>query len=320
MRSVLAGTVRLPWLAVVLLATSLPAGLAAGDVNRMTLAGGRVSLEAPVELALAVTQEQLLVEASPPPCDPGFTYCFYLPEEAYAGTNLRSAGLAITRRQDLRAMTSCLLAQPAGWTELQPDVRMGEELDTSRFGDVGQGSAGSFTRGDVLRLFDGEECWELETRLGLTRFENYAPGTVEEFTSEDEAAVLELIWSVLDSTSVDGAAVRWPAGGSSALEDFVRVDLPDQVTSPMVLRGEARGTWFFEGSFAVSLMAPDGSLIASGLVTATDEWMTEGFVPFEGTLEFEVAGPTPAILVLERDNPSGLPEHDAAVRLEVELR
>ncbi len=297
-----------------------PFAFAAGDVDRMTLAGGRVSVDTPSELALAVTQEQLLVAQSPPPCDEGFSYCFYLLEDAYEGTNLRSAGLSIARRQDLRARTPCLLAQPGGWSELQPDVVWGDELATSRFGDVGQGAAGSYTLGEVLRLFDGVECWEFETRLGLTRFENYPPGEIEEFTAADQAAVRRLLWSVLDSASVAGTDVQWPTEGSSDLADFVRLDLPDELTSPLVLRGEARGTWFFEGSFPVRLLAQDGSEIATGFVTATEEWMTEDFVAFEGTLEFSVAGPTPATLVLEADNPSGLPEHDAAVRFEVQIR
>lgn len=306
--------------ALALLVALLPFAVAAGDVNRMTLAGGRVSLEAPVELALAVTQEQLLVDASPPPCDAGFSYCFYLTDQAYAGTNLRSGGLAITRRQDLRSMTSCLLSQPDGWSALQPGVHISETYSTSRFGDVGEGAAGSYTLGEVLRLFDGEECWEFETRLALTRFENYPPGAITQFTMEDQENASEVFWSILDSAAVEGAPVKWPEQGSSQLEDFVRVELPDQITSPLVIRGEARGSWFFEGSFPVGLIAPDGSQIAGGFVTATGNWMTEGFVPFEGTLEYEVGGPTQATLVLERDNPSDLPQHDAAVRLGVTLR
>ncbi len=296
------------------------AAFAAGDVDRMTLAGGLVGLDSPSGLSLAVMHEQLLDQSSPPPCDEGFSYCLYLPDEAYAGTNLRSAGLAITRRQDLRSMASCLLAQPDGWSSLQPGVEIGAEVATSRFGDVGEGAAGSYTTGEVLRLFDGAECWELETRLGLSRFENYPPGQVREFTGEDEEAVERLLWSALDSVTVAGEKVVWPVRGSSALDEFVRVELPTVVTSPLTLRGEARGYWFFEASFPVRLVADDGTELASGFVTATGDWMTEGFVPFEGTLEFEVSEPTQATLVLERDNPSGLAEHDAAARYPVSLR
>lgn len=305
----------------------------------MTIAGGRVSLDLPPGLSLAVSQAQLLTDASPPPCREGFTYCLYLPDDAYAGTNLRSAGLGITRRTDLRSPVSCLLAQPDGWSNLQPGVVYAEPPGdggaaaggeagepparppaTSRFGDVGEGAAGSYTLGEVLRLFDGEECWELETRLALTRFENYPPGAVLEFTEEDRADVESLLWAVLDSASVLGTPVTWPTEGKSDLSAFVRVDLPAEVTSPLTLRGEARGPWFFEGSFPVRLLGEDGTQIASGFVTAQGEWMTERFVHFEGQLEFTVSGPTPAVLVLEHDDPSDLPENGAAARYEVTLR
>jgi len=304
--------------------------LAAGDVESMTLAGGRVGLDLPPGLSLAVTPQQVLTGASPPPCREGFDYCLYLPEDAYAGTNLRSAGLTITRRRDLTAPISCLLAQPEGWSDLQPGVVYPEPTEgasgpapravTSRFGDVGEGAAGSYTLGEVLRLFDGEDCWELETRLALTRFENYPPGQVEEFTEADRADVESLLWAAIDSATVLGTRVTWPTEGGGDLSELVRVDVPAEATSPLVLRGEARGAWYFEGSFPVRLMAEDGTEIAAGFVTAQGEWMTEGFVPFEGEIEFSVPGPTRAVLVLERDNPSDLPEHDAAARYELTLR
>ncbi|HLV12873.1 MAG TPA: Gmad2 immunoglobulin-like domain-containing protein [Trueperaceae bacterium] len=309
--------------ALAVLACLAAPALAAGDVDSMVLAGGRVGLDTPAELSLAVTPEQLLTDASPPPCREGFDYCLYLPAEAYAGTNLRSAGLAVTRREDLRAPASCLLAQPDGWSGLQPGVVYegpGSPVATSRFGDVGEGAAGSYTLGEVLRLYDGVQCWELETRLALTRFENYPPGRVEEFSDADRADVERLLWSVLDSAVVAGEPVVWPREGTGDLSAFVRVELPAEATSPLVLRGEARGVWFFEGSFPVALLAEDGTELARGFVTADGDWMTEEFVPFEGELAFEVTGPTPAVLVLMRDNPSDLPEHDAAARYELTLR
>lgn len=100
-------------------------------------------------------------------------------------------------------------------------------------------------------------------------------------------------------------SVSSPATGSS-------------VKSPLAIRGEARGTWYFEGSFPVLLVAGNGMPLASGVATAEGEWMTEDFVPFSATLEFAVpAGVTEGSLVLSRDNPSGLPEHDAKVMIPV---
>src|SRR5690606_37483728 len=118
----------------------------------------------------------------------------------------------------------------------------GRPVVTSRFGDVGEGAAGSYTVGELLRLFDGTDCWEFETRLALTRFENYPPGQVVEFTEDDRAAVERLFWSVLDSADVLGTRVDWPDEGSSDLSAFVRVEVPAEATSPLTLRGEARGT------------------------------------------------------------------------------
>lgn len=101
---------------------------------------------------------------------------------------------------------------------------------------------------------------------------------------------------------------------------------PDEVmTSPLVVRGLARGPWFFEGSFPMTLTNWDGLIIAEGIATAQGEWMTEDFVPFEGTLTFE----TPedigdfsrrGALILQKDNPSGLPEMDDALEITVFFR
>lgn len=107
--------------------------------------------------------------------------------------------------------------------------------------------------------------------------------------------------------------------------DMIRVDDPEpgeKITSPLKITGEARGNWFFEATFPVVLVDWDGIIIAEGYATAKDEWMTTDFVPFEATLEFikpEDKGPQSirGALILKRDNPSGLPENDAAAEIPV---
>ena len=96
-------------------------------------------------------------------------------------------------------------------------------------------------------------------------------------------------------------------------------ELFEIITSPLTITGKARGTWFFEGSFPVILVNWDGLIIAQGVATAQGDWMTEGFVPFTATLKFEKpTNGTAGTLILRKDNPSGLPEHDDA--LEVPIR
>ncbi len=100
----------------------------------------------------------------------------------------------------------------------------------------------------------------------------------------------------------------------------IRITSPspfEEITSPYIVRGEARGTWFFEASFPVKLLDSSGNVIYSSFATALNDWMTEDFVPFEATLEFEKPEDSTGILVLEKDNPSGLEEHADSVEVQV---
>lgn len=116
------------------------------------------------------------------------------------------------------------------------------------------------------------------------------------------------------------AAVKPPM--ASALPDLIRVESPAPnavVKSPFVVRGEARGLWFFEGSFPVQLFNDRGLPIATAISTAQGEWMTEEFVPFVATVEFWTDAEK-GRLVLMKDNPSGLPEHAAQIEIPVRFR
>ncbi|HCM36885.1 MAG: hypothetical protein A3J30_02540 [Candidatus Wildermuthbacteria bacterium RIFCSPLOWO2_02_FULL_47_9c] len=122
-----------------------------------------------------------------------------------------------------------------------------------------------------------------------------------------------------------------PLGESDLIEykDILRVNQPkanQTITSPLSITGEARGSWFFEATFPVILVNWDGLIIAQHYAQARGEWMTEEFVPFETTLEFE----NPAFpgsdethfsrrgsLILQKSNPSGLPEYDDALEIPV---
>lgn len=91
------------------------------------------------------------------------------------------------------------------------------------------------------------------------------------------------------------------------------------VTSPLTVTGKARGTWYFEASFPVRLLDDIGNELAIAPATAQGEWMTEDYVPFSATLEFETTVLT-GTLELQKDNPSGMPENDASVRIPVRFK
>lgn len=107
----------------------------------------------------------------------------------------------------------------------------------------------------------------------------------------------------------------------ASIEDKITVNTPkinDEIASPVVVRGEARGTWFFEGSFPVKLLDQDGKELTHANATSTKSWMTEDFIPFEATLEFDPGKSTSGTIIIEKDNPSGLPEN--AGKLEIPVK
>ena len=111
-----------------------------------------------------------------------------------------------------------------------------------------------------------------------------------------------------------------PAWMDWSVEELIQVEEPLEdsvVTSPLRVRGEARGMWYFEASFPVRLETVDGEVLAVAPATAGSDWMTEEFVPFDLLLAFPDTTATEGVLVLERDNPTGMPEYDRVLRLPV---
>jgi hypothetical protein len=82
------------------------------------------------------------------------------------------------------------------------------------------------------------------------------------------------------------------------------------VSSPLTIEGEALGNWFFEGSFPVKLIGEDGAVLAQAVATAQGDWMTTSFVPFKAFFNFDPGSSAIGMIILQRDNPSGLPEND----------
>ncbi|MFH1188916.1 MAG: Gmad2 immunoglobulin-like domain-containing protein [bacterium] len=103
-------------------------------------------------------------------------------------------------------------------------------------------------------------------------------------------------------------------------DQIIRLIVPQQnalIGSPLIITGEAKGTWYFEASFPVELRDTDGNILANVPAQAQGEWMTETFVPFTAKLEFKEPKTATGILILKKDNPSGLPEYDDEIRVPV---
>lgn len=107
---------------------------------------------------------------------------------------------------------------------------------------------------------------------------------------------------------------------SNDYSDLITVTAPTvnaQVGSPLTVTGQARGQWYFEASFPVTLVDANGTTLAQVPAQAQGEWMTENFVPFKATLTFAPPATQTGTLILHNDNPSGLPENDKEIRIPV---
>ncbi len=137
------------------------------------------------------------------------------------------------------------------------------------------------------------------------------------------SALLTLALLTACTTSTDGQS-NSSADSShvSSTQMMIQVSAPHAnttVTSPLTVTGQARGTWYFEASFPVRLLDGNGNEIAITPAQAQGDWMTEDFVPFSATLTFTKPSTPTGTLVLEKDNPSGMPENAAEVRIPVEF-
>lgn len=151
-----------------------------------------------------------------------------------------------------------------------------------------------------------------------------APAAKPNVTSFDECAAAG--YPIMESypercAAPGGQTFTRDIGDELNKADLVKVTEPrpgEKAASPLNIQGEARGYWFFEASFPVKLFDEQGTQLAHGLAQAQGEWMTEDFVPFEATLNFAVpAGAKKGNLILEKDNPSGLPENADSFRVPV---
>jgi len=109
----------------------------------------------------------------------------------------------------------------------------------------------------------------------------------------------------------DGQSFVEDIGNELEKLDLIKTENPhpnQAIESPLFIRGEARGYWFFEASFPVKLYDDNGFLLGVIPAQALGDWMTEDFVSFQATLLFAAPSTPKGRLVLEKDNPSGLAE------------
>lgn len=183
----------------------------------------------------------------------------------------------------------------------------------------------------ILFLRGDEDAWICENGQWVKHGEPSAPMPIELCGEKQIASVANFQECVEAGNPVTesyprqcrarGQIFTEDIGNELEKSDLIKLETPrpnQSVKSPLTVKGQARGIWFFEGSFPIILTDWDGLIIGQGIAVAQGEWMTEEFVPFAAVIEFEAPKyKNNGTLILQKDNPSGLPEHDDALEIPV---
>jgi hypothetical protein len=111
-------------------------------------------------------------------------------------------------------------------------------------------------------------------------------------------------------------------------ENIIYIDSPyinQKVSSPVTVKGKARGNWFFEASAPVDIVNWDGLIIGEGYMTVDEgyNWMTTDLVPFTGTIKYDASqlgAYDYGWVIFKKDNPSGESKFDDSLEMRVLLK
>jgi Immunoglobulin-like domain of bacterial spore germination len=73
------------------------------------------------------------------------------------------------------------------------------------------------------------------------------------------------------------------------------------ITSPLEIRGELEGGWYFGNEMTVRLTTSEGKVLTEGLLAGLEEWNGQDTLPFEISLVFETPTATSGVLSIVKE-------------------
>lgn len=108
---------------------------------------------------------------------------------------------------------------------------------------------------------------------------------------------------------------------ASTSDIVVELPPPGAVTGKsFTITGKARGYWYFEASFPVTVIDEQGNTLIQTFAQATGDWMTDNFVPFSKTINIPSTYTGKATVLIMNDNPSGLPENEKSLSFPITIK
>lgn len=88
-----------------------------------------------------------------------------------------------------------------------------------------------------------------------------------------------------------------------------------EISSPIEIKGKARGNWFFEGQFPIEITDENGKILGQGSARSSGNWLTEDYITFSTKIVFSTSTTAKGFIILKKDNPSGLSENDVQEKI-----
>lgn len=136
-----------------------------------------------------------------PVCDDG-TVCVISRRDYFAGTNFQAAGFQEREISDATNRVACLKGPPEDIPQYQlPKSDQKRVVSGLTFGhwQGAQVGLGNGLSTDYYRVFHEQKCYELSLNIAESSFANFDPGTIKEFTRDDEATVMRDLTVSLNS-------------------------------------------------------------------------------------------------------------------------
>ena len=139
-------------------------------------------------------------------------------------------------------------------------------------------------------------------------------------TQQQNVVVSPVVSTTQQSSSTAELTIKTQADQPAATNVKVSNPLTGSIVkSPLKISGTAQN-WYFEGTFPVRIEDDKGKVLVSGQAHATEEWTKGGWIPFVADLEFNPGTAEKGKIILENDNPSGLPENHEAITMDVKFK
>ncbi len=168
----------------------------------------------------------------------------------------------------------------------------------------------------VVQIQSFEDC----VKAGFIVMESYPRQcrTSDGRTFTEEIKNEEVVVSATPTPILEQSKIIY----NNATADNITVDLPFAgavVGKDFIIKGRARGGWYFEASFPVSVIDKDGKVLFQGPAKALGDWMTTEFVSFSVNVKVPEKYIGPANIILKKDNPSGDSARDASVTIPINI-